>query len=78
MNELKKTSMKADSVLGDHDSLNEVIKIILAQLPEEFFLREWQEKVSDSSQFREFLKEQMEKAMSGSDVGRLKLFRKSS
>lgn len=78
MNELKKTSMEADSVLGDHDSLNEVIKIILAQLPEEFFLREWQEKVSDSSQFREFLKEQMEKAMSGSDVGRLKLFRKSS
>lgn len=77
MNEYQKKMMDADSVLEDHESLDEMIKTILGQLPEEFFLREWQEKIEDSSDFKEYLKEQMEKAMSGSDVGRLGLFRQA-
>jgi hypothetical protein len=77
MNEYQKKMMDADSVLEDHDSLDEMIKTILGQLPEEFFLREWQENIEDSNDFKEYLKEQMEKAMSGSDVGRLGLFRQT-
>jgi flagellar biogenesis protein FliO len=66
-----------ESVINDRESLDEMINTILERLPENFFLREWQETIEDSTDFKELLKEQMEKAMSGSDIGRLKLFRKS-
>lgn len=66
-----------DSLFADDENLKEAIKNTLEDLPEEFFRREWQEKGLDTKDGREFFKEQMEKAISGADIGRLKLFRKS-
>jgi len=77
MNDLEKANT-GTPVLGSSSSLTKLIKIVLDQLDERFWLDEWQMSVSDNAEFREFLKDQMQKAMDGADIGRLKLFKKTS
>jgi hypothetical protein len=76
INEYEKTNT-GDSVFSSRSTLKRLAKLVLNQLPERFWLEEWQEQVSDSADFREYLKEQMQKAMDGADIGRLGLFRKT-
>ncbi|WP_263809155.1 hypothetical protein [Salinibacter sp.] len=77
MNDLEKSNTGVP-VLGDKQTLTKLVGIVLDQLNERFWVDEWQMSVNDHSEFREFLKDQMQKAMDGSDIGRLKLFRETS
>lgn len=61
----------------DPEDLAVVVKAALHFLPEEFFTRTWQETGLDTSERRQFLREQMDQAIQrgGTKLGHLHLFK---
>jgi hypothetical protein len=67
------------SPFADYDELRQYVMASLADLPDEFFTMEWQEKQLDTSERRAFLRGQMEVAVrnQGKFLGNQQLFKKS-
>ncbi|WP_158056014.1 ParB N-terminal domain-containing protein [Halorussus halophilus] len=66
-----------DPLFKNHENLKDGVESVLDDLPERFFTEEWKESGLDTSDGREYFKEQMEKAMAGAQIGKLGLFRES-
>ncbi|WP_415382945.1 hypothetical protein [Halosimplex sp. TS25] len=67
----------ADTMFADLDAVDEGVRMVLADLPEEFFTREWTESSLNTHQGREFFREQMEKASNDRQIGSMKLFKQT-
>ncbi|WP_157971546.1 ParB N-terminal domain-containing protein [Halorussus litoreus] len=75
LNRLYTDELGKDQLFANHENLEGAVENTLEDLPEEFFTREWQMSGLDTSDGHDLFKEQMEKAMSGAQIGKLKLFR---
>lgn len=65
------------ALFADHDALASGVKMVLTDLPEEFFTRQWTETSLNTHQGREFFREQMDKAANDYQIGSMTLFKQT-